>query len=48
MGVGIALLASTGIPRLNLGLSDHVLTPLTIAAVLFTLAFFYFGSQPQE
>ena len=41
MGVGIALLASIGIPRLSLGLPDGLVTLLTFGAVVFTLVFFY-------
>jgi putative OPT family oligopeptide transporter len=41
MGVGIALLASIGIPRLSLGLPDMLVTLLTVGAVLGTLVFFY-------
>ena len=41
MGVGIALLASVGIPRLSLGLPDGLVTLLTFGAVVFTLVFFY-------
>jgi len=47
-GVGIALMASMGISRLELGLSDHLLTLLTAMAVLFTLVFFYLEARPRE
>jgi hypothetical protein len=39
------LLASVGITRLNLGLSDPLLTLLTSVAVLVTIVFFYLGSR---
>jgi putative OPT family oligopeptide transporter len=46
MGVGIALLASVGIPRLALGIPDPLITLFTAAAVVGTLIFFYRMSQP--
>ena len=45
MGVGIALLASIGIPRLSLGLPGMLVTVLTVGAVLGTLIFFYRGAR---
>ncbi len=48
MGVGIALLASIGIPRLSLGLPDGLVTLLTFGAVVFTLVFFYRRAQRSE
>ena len=45
MGVGIALLASIGVPRLSLGLPDGLVTLLTFGAVVFTLVFFYRRAQ---
>ena len=48
MGVGIALLASIGIPRLSLGLPDGLVTLLTFGAVVFTLVFFYRRARRSE
>ena len=48
MGVGLALLASIGIPRLSLGLPDGLVTLLTLGAVLFTLVFFYRGARESD
>lgn len=48
MGVGLALLASIGIPRLSLGLPDGLVTLLTFGAVVFTLLFFYRRARHSE
>jgi hypothetical protein len=48
MGVGLALLASIGIPRLSLGLPDGLVTLLTLGAVLFALVFFYRGARESD
>lgn len=45
MGVGLALLASIGIPRLSLGLPDGLMTLMTLGAVVFALVFFYRGAS---
>ena len=44
-GVGIALFASLGLSRLQLGLSDGLQTGLTLLALLFALVFFYRGGR---
>ena len=46
-GVGIALFASFGLSRLELGLSDGLQTGLTIVALLIALVFFYRGGRQQ-
>ncbi len=47
-GVGIALFASFGLSRLELGLSDGLQTGLTVVALLIALGFFYRGGQQQS
>ncbi len=47
-GVGIALFASFGLSRLELGLSDGLQTGLTIVALLIALVFFYRDGQQQS
>jgi putative OPT family oligopeptide transporter len=46
-GIGIAVLATMGIPRLALSLPDFLVTTLTVVAVLIALIFFYRGSRPR-
>ena len=46
-GVGIALFASFGLSRLELGFSDGLQTGLTVVALLVALVFFYRGGPQQ-